>query len=56
MVSEASEEDIKAAFIIHGETCFGCSLTLFLELHHFIFPRCVSLIKRTQLGLCAQSN
>lgn len=51
MVSEASEEDRKAAFIIHGETFFGCLLTLFLELHHFIFPRCVSLIKHNSVGL-----
>lgn len=44
LICEANTEDIKAAFIIHGEIFFGCILALLQELH-FIFPARVPLNK-----------
>lgn len=42
-ISEVTEEDIKAASIIHVRTFFGGFLAFLLELHLFAFPPFLSL-------------
>lgn len=44
-ISEVTEEDIKAASIIHVRTFFGGFLAFLLELHLFAFPPFLSLSK-----------
>lgn len=44
-ISEATEEDIKAASIIHVRTFLGGFLAFLLELHLFAFPLLLSLSK-----------